>query len=120
MRTMDAVDAELGVADGPFFLPTFSLVDCTFAPFLERIAASILYYKGFVVRGDGRWPNLERWFAAMEERPAYLGFKVGVGLAHRARPVARPPDATRLAHAASCLSPSCLTESTSCTLCAPT
>ncbi len=24
---------------------------------------------------QGRWPNLERWFAAMEARPAYLGFK---------------------------------------------
>eukprot|EP00887_Chlorella_sp_A99_P006697 scaffold3.g6697.t1 len=75
VEAMDAVEAALGVAPGPFFLPDFSLVDCTFAPFLERIAASILYYKGFVVRGEGRWPNLERWFAAMEARPAYLGFK---------------------------------------------
>lgn len=24
---------------------------------------------------QGRWPNLERWFTAMETRPAYLGFK---------------------------------------------
>lgn len=24
---------------------------------------------------QGRWPNLERWFAAMEARPAYAGFK---------------------------------------------
>lgn len=30
---------------GAYFLDDFSLVDCVFAPFLERIAASILYYK---------------------------------------------------------------------------
>ena len=94
---MDAVDAELSAAPGPFFLPTFSMVDCTFAPFLERIAASILYYKGFAVRGEGRWPNLDRWFAAMEERPAYLGFKVceqgarGNGWSGRREAPARPP-----------------------------
>ena len=138
---MDTVERELGAAPsgGPFFLgPQLSLVDLTFAPFLERIAASILYYKGFAVRGQvgrwdlrcdgslhkrccfppfchktwrplatpgwlpatsqmqqqsslpnvsllaglllllllqGRWPHLERWFDAMEGRPAYAGFK---------------------------------------------
>ncbi len=25
------------------------------------------------VRGEGRFPNLEAWFEAMEQRPAYLG-----------------------------------------------
>ena len=25
------------------------------------------------VRGEGRFPNLEAWFEAMEKRPAYLG-----------------------------------------------
>lgn len=24
---------------------------------------------------QGRWPNVERWFEAMEARPAYAGFK---------------------------------------------
>ena len=58
----------------PFFLgKELSLVDVVFSPFLERIAASIYYYKGFVVRGEGRWPGIERWFEAMEQRPAYLG-----------------------------------------------
>ncbi|PRW59564.1 glutathione S-transferase isoform A [Chlorella sorokiniana] len=74
-KTMDAVEAALGEAEGPYFLADFGLVDITFAPFLERIVSSIAYYKGFRVRGEGRWPNLERWFAAMEARPAYAGFK---------------------------------------------
>ncbi|KAK9905873.1 hypothetical protein WJX75_007986 [Coccomyxa subellipsoidea] len=74
IATMDAVDRELGAAGGPFFLGAdLSMVDVVFAPFLERIAASILYYKGFTVRGDGRWKNLERWYEAMEARPAYIG-----------------------------------------------
>ncbi|KAK9789005.1 hypothetical protein WJX73_000362 [Symbiochloris irregularis] len=76
LATMSAVDQELGVADGPYFLgDDVTLPDLVFAPFLERIAASILYYKGLAVRGQGRWPNLDRWFDAMETRPTYLGIK---------------------------------------------
>ena len=37
---------------GPYFLSEFGLVDVTFAPFLERIVSSLLYYKGFAVRGQ--------------------------------------------------------------------
>ena len=74
-KTMDVVDSQLGETPGPYFLQDFGLVDITFAPFLERIAASIVYYKGLIVRGKGRWPHLERWFDAMETRPAYLAFR---------------------------------------------
>ena len=31
------------------------------------------HLQGLVVRGEGRWKNLETWFNAMETRPAYLG-----------------------------------------------
>lgn len=48
---MDSVDDELRQAGGPFFLgPELSMVDCMFAPFLERMAASLPYYKGLPVR----------------------------------------------------------------------
>lgn len=51
---MDLVNHEMQAAGGPFFLgKDLSLVDVVFSPFLERIAASIYYYKGFVVRGEG-------------------------------------------------------------------
>lgn len=61
MDTMDQVNAELDGDGGPFFLgKDMSLVDCVFAPFLERIVASIPYYKGVKVRGEGKFPNLER------------------------------------------------------------
>ena len=40
------VEAELEEGGGPYFLgPELSLVDCMFAPFLERMAASLPYYK---------------------------------------------------------------------------
>jgi glutathione S-transferase len=74
-NTMDTIDKELGAAEGPYFLSNFSLVDIIFAPFLERVVASIPYYKGVIVRGQGRYPNLDRWFEAMETREPYLAFR---------------------------------------------
>jgi len=73
---------------GPFLLGSFSLVECHMAPVLERAAASLAYFKGFFIRkrpDDGgsegdrqgkeedwrRWPLLQRWFTALEERPSY-------------------------------------------------
>lgn len=71
--TMDLVAAEMDRAGGPYFLGAdISLVDITFASMLERAAASLAYYKGFYVRGKGRWPAVERWFDAMESRPTYI------------------------------------------------
>uniref|UniRef100_A0A7S4T1N0 GST N-terminal domain-containing protein n=1 Tax=Alexandrium monilatum TaxID=311494 RepID=A0A7S4T1N0_9DINO len=70
-RAMDATDRVLEASGGRFFLGAeVSLADVVFASSLERIAASILYYKGLRVKG-GRWPSINAWFAAMEEREAY-------------------------------------------------
>jgi len=73
---LDAVNTELGAAGGPFFLGSeLSLVDITFVPMVERMAASLAYYKGFYVRGEGRWPAVEAWFNALEQRDTYMGTK---------------------------------------------
>lgn len=76
------VEQTLARSKGPFFLgSTFSLVDVQFAPFLERMAASLLYYKGFQIRvahNDNNnnqnhpYPNINRWFDAMDDLPAYV------------------------------------------------
>ena len=42
---MDAVEKALGRFEGPWFMQDYGLVDITFVPFLERIVASIPYYK---------------------------------------------------------------------------
>jgi len=69
---MGQVDDALGGRPGPFFLGSeLSLVDCMFAPFLERMAASVLYYKGLPVRTNGDWPHVRAWFEAMEARPSF-------------------------------------------------
>ena len=61
MDTMGEVDVQLDAAGGPFFMgKDMSLVDCVFAPFLERINASIAYYKGVQVRGSQHFPHLDR------------------------------------------------------------
>jgi len=57
------VDGELAASGGPYFLGAdLSLVDCMFAPFLERMAASLPYYKALTLRRNDGWPRIEQWF----------------------------------------------------------
>ena len=53
-EALDAVEAELAFdRTGPYFCgPELTLIDITFTPFLERMAASLAYYKGFRVEGN--------------------------------------------------------------------
>jgi len=70
-EVLDITDRVLGESGGPFFLgKDVSLVDCVFASTLERVAASIYYYKGLRVR-NGRWTHVDAWFAEMEKRESY-------------------------------------------------
>lgn len=65
--------AHVMIMQGPLFMgKQFSYVDAVYAPFLERMVASVAYYKGFHMRGTGEFPGIEAWFDAMEQRPAYL------------------------------------------------
>lgn len=80
--SLDAIEAHLqsmssgGGDNGPYLLgATFSLADVKLAPFMERAAASIPFYRGLPVRTGGRWPSLERWFEAMEARPVYAALR---------------------------------------------
>lgn len=82
IATLERVEAEI---DGPYFFgDRFTFVDVMYAPFLERMAASLAYFKGYVVRSSARervgdpdldawtkFPKLNGWFDAMESREAY-------------------------------------------------
>eukprot|EP00418_Pyrodinium_bahamense_P001636 CAMPEP_0179013744 /NCGR_PEP_ID=MMETSP0796-20121207/1889_1 /TAXON_ID=73915 /ORGANISM="Pyrodinium bahamense, Strain pbaha01" /LENGTH=526 /DNA_ID=CAMNT_0020709267 /DNA_START=1 /DNA_END=1578 /DNA_ORIENTATION=+ len=87
---LDVLEAALARShdEGPFTMGRFSVVECHLAPVLERMVASLAYYKGFFVRSPsppgleqtlppgrsdpaGRWPHIQRWFEAMESRPSY-------------------------------------------------
>lgn len=87
-RVLDEVNSALASSPGPWFLPSsaseeqgeeslegFSLVDLTYVPHLERMAASTAYWKGLQIRGNPRWPAITRWFEALELRPTYMATK---------------------------------------------
>jgi glutathione S-transferase len=65
------VEQALETEPGPFFLEMFSAVDVIFVPYLERMNASLAYYKGHGLRTAH--PAIDRWFSALEQRSTYLG-----------------------------------------------
>nr|WEU39141.1 glutathione S-transferase [Saccharina japonica] len=89
-KTLDEVNSSLASSPGPWFLPSsasaeeaangspddgFSLVDLTYVPHLERMAASTAYWKGLQLRGNPRWASINRWFEALEMRETYMATK---------------------------------------------
>jgi glutathione S-transferase len=65
------VEEVLGQTPGPYFLEEFGTVDVIFTPYVERMNASLYYYKGYSLREEN--PRLKAWFAAMESRSTYRG-----------------------------------------------
>ena len=65
------VEEALGSTPSPYFLDGFSTVDVIFTPYVERMNASLYYYKGYSLREEN--PRLADWFTAMESRPTYRG-----------------------------------------------
>lgn len=70
------VESALSDSGGPYFLgEAFSLIDCIFAPFMERMMATLCFYKGFLMRNNPEYKCVERWFQAMESRDSFLHIK---------------------------------------------
>lgn len=70
------VERALKASGGPFFLgKDVTIVDVQFLSFLERMCASLLFLKGFVIRvppgENGDYPAINQWFDALEQKPAY-------------------------------------------------
>ncbi|MBC8122866.1 MAG: glutathione S-transferase family protein [Gemmatimonadaceae bacterium] len=65
------VEDALARTPGSYFLDEFGTADVIFTPYIERMNASLYYYKGYSLREEN--PRLADWFAAMESRPAYRG-----------------------------------------------
>lgn len=65
------VDQSLNKTPGPYFLSDFSLADVIFIPYVERMLASLYYYKGFNMKEAS--PAIARWFVALEGRETYRG-----------------------------------------------
>ena len=71
LRTVEEVERALGQTPGPFFLDTFSAADIIFVPYVERMHASLYYYKGYSLREVN--PRLSDWFDGLESRATYRG-----------------------------------------------
>ncbi|WP_246844510.1 glutathione S-transferase C-terminal domain-containing protein, partial [Hydrocoleum sp. CS-953] len=65
------VETALANTPGPYFLEEFGIVDVVFTPYVERMNASLYYYKGYSLREEN--PKLSDWFDAMETRSTYRG-----------------------------------------------
>ncbi|NJO72188.1 MAG: glutathione S-transferase, partial [Oscillatoriales cyanobacterium RM1_1_9] len=65
------VEGALSSTPSPYFLEEFSTADVIFTPYVERMNASLYYYKGYSLREQN--PYLSAWFDGMESRLTYRG-----------------------------------------------
>jgi len=70
-RIAGKFEQALSQQSGPFLLGELGTADLVFVPYVERMAASLAYYKGFLLRSEH--PAIGRWFEALEQRPSHLG-----------------------------------------------
>ncbi|MBE9013141.1 glutathione S-transferase family protein [Pseudanabaenaceae cyanobacterium LEGE 13415] len=71
IEVVGQVEAALSQTPGDYFLEEFSTVDVIFTPYVERMNASLYYYKGYSMREEN--PRFKAWFDAMETRSTYRG-----------------------------------------------
>ncbi|NJO79854.1 MAG: glutathione S-transferase family protein [Cyanobacteria bacterium RM1_2_2] len=71
VEIVNKVEHALASTPGPYFLEEFGTADVIFTPYVERMNASLYYYKGYSLREDN--PRFAAWFDAMESRPTYRG-----------------------------------------------
>ncbi|MEL7353699.1 MAG: glutathione S-transferase family protein [Cyanobacteria bacterium P01_A01_bin.116] len=71
VTVVSKVEAALNQTPGPYFLDAFSTADVVFTPYVERMNASLYYYKGYSLREETT--QMSAWFDAMESRPTYRG-----------------------------------------------
>jgi glutathione S-transferase len=71
IHVVEKVESALSSTPGPYFLEEFGTADVIFTPYVERMNASLYYYKGYSMREENS--RFADWFAGMESRPAYRG-----------------------------------------------
>lgn len=71
IKIVEKVENALASTPGPYFLEEFGTADVIFTPYVERMNASLYYYKGYSLREDN--PLLAAWFDGMESRATYRG-----------------------------------------------
>jgi len=67
-----AMEQALAASAGPFLLGAeLGTADLVFVPYVERMNASLAYYKGYLLRQEH--PLIDRWFQGLEQRSTYRG-----------------------------------------------
>lgn len=69
------VEEALGRYPGPFFMPSFSIVDITFVPNMQRLAAQLPAFRGFRLRGNPSFPRVTEWLEALDARESFRAVK---------------------------------------------
>ena len=71
------VDTELSSTPGPWFFDSKHpmMIDFIFISHIERMLASVSYWKGFNIRDCGKFSALDAWLDAFDQRESYLAFK---------------------------------------------
>mmetsp|Transcript_97278 Transcript_97278/g.167664 ORF Transcript_97278/g.167664 Transcript_97278/m.167664 type:complete len:248 (-) Transcript_97278:320-1063(-) len=73
---LQELEVLLGKYPGPFAMgQNLSIVDVCYAPVLERFGANLPVFRGFSMRRNPDFPNVARWYAAMDALPAYRAVK---------------------------------------------
>ena len=71
IEAIGLVEEALAKTPSSYFLAEFSTADVIFTPYVERMNASLYYYKGYSIRDEN--PRMSAWFKAMESRTTYRG-----------------------------------------------
>ena len=71
IEAIGLVEEALANTPGAYFLAEFSTADVIFTPYVERMNASLYYYKGYSIKDEN--PRMSAWFEAMESRTTYRG-----------------------------------------------
>eukprot|EP00210_Caulerpa_lentillifera_P002830 g2704.t1 len=73
LEILDQLESYLADSNSGYFLNEgFSLADIRIITRMERLSASGLYFRGYKIRNDEKYPNFTRWFEFMESRPCYI------------------------------------------------
>ncbi len=68
---LNEIEKALQKYPGDYFLRDFSLVDLMYIPILQRFSANLPVFRGYNLRGNEKYPLLNRWLQAMNNRRVY-------------------------------------------------
>lgn len=72
---LDNLEGVMSKHAGPYLVGNFGLADVVHCSAMERFAANMPVVAGLHLKGHTRYPNISRWYKAMDSRSAYQKVK---------------------------------------------